>query len=67
MLHESIQKDPTNVSKRKPRQLRGTPANRVGTILIGGGLFAFVALSELFMYVLSNNIKQDPYNYLCNS
>ncbi|KAF7997787.1 hypothetical protein HCN44_009185 [Aphidius gifuensis] len=58
MLHESIQKDPTNVSKRKPRQLRGTPANRVGTLLIGGGLLAFVTLGELFMYSdLSNSVK----------
>lgn len=51
MLHESVRKDPTDVSRRKPRQLRGTPAHRFGHLLVGGFVLSFAALSELYMYV----------------
>ncbi|XP_011310784.1 uncharacterized protein [Fopius arisanus] len=48
-MHETFHDDPTDVSKRKPRRLRGTPANKWSIGLSFGTVVIVSTLLQLFV------------------
>ncbi|XP_015126697.1 uncharacterized protein LOC107048163 [Diachasma alloeum] len=55
-MHETFHEDPTDISKRRPRRLRGTPANKWSA----GLSFAIVAIFAVSGYCYSESSWSDP-------